>query len=431
MQCRVRLPSHCWGSTLGLDANKVTQSNSLRPFILSLPSVLGGSEQGQAIALDMAPGWLIIAPEERSYTAYERESWRRHALRTRVGVALYEGVENEDNPAKSVSSRLAIGLSTSWLDDSDPLIARLPGQQDSAWRACLNRSGAAIQQMLEAPIPNGPNAAELTTLDAENQRLVQRKRDAERERDATQNPTQRARLDGELEQINTRLREIAAIFTAHTAAARTALTGAYTRSDARAAVGRCAAEADRAARLAQDLDFGVGAIWRGEPGQVSDFESAGGAVWLSYRRPFGLPDTVNPADAASMRRLNTWWMVGGALRAGFDEYVATGNSATPEIRASTWDAWVGVERNSDAQRFSLQAGYQERDPNDATAATFERSRTRYLASYAQRLGDRESSVWLNISYGDAQGHGAFADDEALLVSIMFAPPDPRRIFGAP
>jgi hypothetical protein len=425
-------------SLLGLDVSKVTQSNSLRPFVLSLPSVFGG-EDGQAIALDMSPG-AFIPSVDRRYSTYTLASneWRRRALRTRAGVALYEGVEDTANTAKNIGSRLSLGFSTSWLDDSDPLMARYPGRTGSAWLECLNDAGPAVLAALSAPIvlqgsTTQLSAAQLNALDTENQRLLREiaalnaeRQDAEARRDEAEIE----RVDSEIQSKRERLITVATALNAVTDASQTALQQSYARTEASRRVGACAQRADRAARLSQDLDIGVGAIWRGEPGRVSDFNSAGGALWVSYRRPFGLPDRVDPNNDRDMRRLNTWWMAGGALRAGFDEFVSTGNAATPEIRADTIDAWVGVERNTDSQRLSVQYGYQERDPTE-NFSTFERSRTRYLVSWAQRLGERENAVWLNVSYGDAQGHGAFEDDDTLLVSILFAPPNARRIFGAP
>src|SRR5262249_38204531 len=77
---------------LGWDANKVTQSNSLRPFVLTLPSILGGGGKGDAVALDIATAWLIIPQDSRrSYSYAQASEWRRRVLRTHAGVAAYEG----------------------------------------------------------------------------------------------------------------------------------------------------------------------------------------------------------------------------------------------------------------------------------------------------------------------------------------------------
>jgi hypothetical protein len=423
------VPSSPALSLLGLDASKVSQSNSLRPFVLSLPSVLGG-EDGQAIAIDASTGWMFD-PGERTFTAYaDGSEWYRRLRRTRMGLAVYEGVEDAANPSKNIGSRLAVGFSTSWLDDSDPLMARLPGStsRESAWTLCLDAAGPAVQRALEAPLPGTLPEAEADRLLAERERVLARKRAAERELQTAQSLGDTARIErlsAEIAQAETQLVTIAAIFSGQTEAAQTALRESYGRSEASSQVGRCAARADRAARLSRDFDIGVGAIMRGEPGQISDFDSAGSAIWLSYRHPFGV-------DAADMdtTKPGSWWMVGGALRAGFEEYVSTGNNATPEIQADTLDAWIGFEQMTDSRRLSLQLGYQEREPT-ADFPTFERDRTRYLVSWAQRLGDRESSIWLNVSYGHANGNGAFEDDEALLVSLLYAPPAARRIFGAP
>lgn len=167
------LPNFSWAiprspalTLAGLSDSKVSTSDSLRDFAIQVPTALGNDEQGQAIALDVTLARLLsetgatqlyqyrgqtlaeagaiafrdgdtamplseqrIARRTRELTAGEPAPdthYQRWLRRSRVGAALYEGVEDAGDPSKNIPARLAIGFSTSLWDESDPVMQRGP-----------------------------------------------------------------------------------------------------------------------------------------------------------------------------------------------------------------------------------------------------------------------------------------------------------------
>src|ERR1700749_4994389 len=109
----------------GLSTHKVTPATSLKPFVLSLPGLLGSNGTSTSAALDLAPAWALgdadaIVAEYEKPDAWAERIW----YRTRFGVALTKGDTGGSDATQAIPSRVAIGLSFSLSDGSDPVMAR-------------------------------------------------------------------------------------------------------------------------------------------------------------------------------------------------------------------------------------------------------------------------------------------------------------------
>ena len=88
------VPSSPGLTLLGVDKDKITQSNSLKPFVLSLPGILASDGEGRAVALDGSIGSLLIPDSEQRYSDYQANAL---IYRTRFNAGLYEGVDDDDD----------------------------------------------------------------------------------------------------------------------------------------------------------------------------------------------------------------------------------------------------------------------------------------------------------------------------------------------
>ncbi|HVZ99662.1 MAG TPA: hypothetical protein VG841_05055 [Caulobacterales bacterium] len=443
----------------GLTANKTPTSTSLRGFVLALPNIVGGSQQGQSLALDLAPASFLEAPSEATFSHYRAQGYLyRLAHRTRLNLAFFEGNEDSANAAKSVGSRLAIGASASLLDSSDPLMTRDRNQNEPYLLHCLS----AQNTLVNANISRYSNSA-LTALATANatqnnlqvaqdglNRALESNREAEIE---TAFAAALAALENKPEGFAARgpydtaqRTVIAGLLAAELAqatqtkeAADKAVEDAYSRAtagifgprgSATLAINECVQSASTNAQNSADLDIGLGAVWRGDPGQLSGFEDAGGVLWLAGRYPVHITyhrdaptaDNPNPARTAASS-----YLVAASGRFGFEEFVSTGDKTTPEMRADTREAWIGLERFSDGLHLTAQYGYRETDAREAIGRPFERSGNRYLVSAQFRLGNEDSSTWLELSYGNAHGNTDVLDDEVALLTLTFSPPKRQPI----
>lgn len=391
---------------LGVD--KINQSNSLKPFILSVPNVLDSKEAGQAIALDFSPAWLIEQPGERTFANYRgnKPLW----FRTRIGVAVYEGVGDPD-PAKQRPSRLSVGLSTSLFNSSDPLLARAPGVPESAWGTCVDGGYDAIRQSMPRPDDTAELAEARGKLNAafdawEALPPGPAKDEAKAKHD---------RLEGEFGALRKNWAEKAA--------------ETFAKSKGGKILAGCLRVADRAAKTGLDLDLGGGAVWEGNPGKISGFARPSAAFWSSLRVPLSV-GRPKAADSESLIQwaddLKSWFMIGGSGRLGLAEAVATGDAAKPKISADTFTGWLGIERNTDTNRFTAQVGLRRTSPRAAVDSAFAGTQTVYLLGLDQKLTD---SMWLTATYGRAQGSGVLKSDSVVKVGVTLDTPALRRILG--
>lgn len=411
------VPSSPSLNLLGQPEDKVTVVNGLKPFILQLPRILGAdAEGGQSVGLDFSPAWLIGDSSQHTIENYtQRGSLYRILTRTHIGVALYEGVADAD-PSKARPSRIAVGLSTSLLDSSDPFMARVLNENTSAWQRCMDLAEPRLQNILDrSTASDGGAKARLR----EDINVLRREREAIDRLDAAGQAAARVRreeIQAAIAALQTQLDELES-------ATRSALQASFTRSEAARIIPACAQEANLAARYGASLAVGVGTLWNGDPGRVRNLSSAGWVAWAAFRHPLAVRFR---RETDGTLKASNYWMIGFSGRASADEIVATNDAATPLVRANVFDGWGGIEYLSSASRFAFQLGYQIRD-TEGRLASFDRERLRYFASYSQRLGNENSGIWVRVGYGHARSSDD--DDEAFTVSLIFAPPSPANLFG--
>ena len=345
--------------------------------------------------------------------------------------------QEDDDAAKAKPSRLAFGYSVSLLDQSDPFFAKTP-EGLPAWTTCtaqVSREANAaddLQAYIASSRTPGRYVAGLADALADNfgqagspEQIRKILADPEARKDIDRvlaefgkppadklfdkqivDFVQEAALawqateDAEVTEANTRLR---------------ALPSATVLAEGNK---ECAKQAAAAARGAQDLDLGFGAVWSGAPGKLDELADPGGAVWLAYKRPLVTPASK---DALTLS-------IGGSARYAWRESVATGDATTPTFLANTTDAWVGLEAASNRYRFTAQYGWFDADARERVAEAFSQSGGRYLVGASLALLGEENGVWANLSYGSAAGT-TDARDETLLVTLTFAPPKDGNIFG--
>lgn len=449
------IPSSPALNLIGIAPEKITPSTSLKPFVLSIPTLLGSGSDGQSVALDMAPAWFFEDEEDTNYNDYAREGafLRRLSYRSRIGLAIFEG-EDADDPSDEKPSRLALSFSISILDDSDPL---LTGKR--SWKECLSDTTLTRSVITELGrrYDNATVAQELgyvSTLRtevsqvlrrleapaiADERRFIQDKVDGWI-RDIAKiaglsnlvgapvvgNNRQETKssISGFQERIVKREQELVAdeakgITRRIAAAVQNKEPGTETLL---ASINKCTQTANRLANNAPDLDIGTGVLWTGEPGSFQDFDEAGFVAWAAYKHPLNV---IFDDKGELARHLS----VGGSIRYAINEFVATGNSGTPQVEANTINGWIGIEWQNEGLRFAAQYGYLDVNPSRSVDETFGKSGDRFLISAATRIGTDKTGFWISLSYGSADGTIDTLDDEKVLVSLNFGPPDPFNIFN--
>jgi len=387
------VPSSPALNLMGLSPDKTTMSSSLKPFVLSLPSLFSGGAD-QSAALDIAPLWLLGDNSSIGYNKYVTGPYaQRFKYRFRTEMALYTGNDGGGDSKKVKASQLAFGFSASLLDASDPLTATFPGASDTVWSSCLgtHEDEIKLNPSVPADVATQLNAA-LTAGD-----------------------------QSEIDRLQTKITE------------------GKKDEDARAlkAVQACTDEANKYARFAPNLSVGAGANLQGTPGTLGGFKTSSAVLWLSGKYPLGtvfgskqVPDTSDGGAAKNGGIPETsYWMVGGSARAGFGTMVSTGDTATPQIKANTFDGWIGLERNSSWLVLSAQAGYQDVSATNAAQDTFSKSGWRWLTSASLKLSSAANGIWLDASYGSAHGTTQTFDDKTFMLSLNFGPANPANLFG--
>jgi hypothetical protein len=422
------VPSSPALTLLDADKHKLTQSNSLKPFVLSLPDVFNADETGQSIALDVAPAYFLTAPREQTYARYRSDRLRPLLFRTRLAVAAYEGVADDDVD-KQVPSRLALGVSTSLLSSSDPILARMPGSSEPAFGACVQAASPAVYAgIVEARIER--TAAEVALAKERVEAFASSERLSEELRRPGLDAASRSQLEQRIAAASARMVAIDEQLGSLRAPREAARRAVFDKSEGAKRLGRCVEVAALAARLGADLDFGAGTVWSGTPGKIARLRSGSQVVWASFRTALAPP---SPAGAgfeamdAWVDAVDRWFMIGVSARAGFDEIVATGDAARPLIRSDGFSGWIGLERYTKTSRFTLQIGRQWIEPRLDMDEAFGGARFRYLGSFDYQLG--ATGAWFGVAYGKASGTGVLADDETVKVSLSFTTPDARNIFG--
>lgn len=182
----------------------------------------------------------------------------------------------------------------------------------------------------------------------------------------------------------------------------------------------CRQRVSEEAALGASLDVGAGMLLYGDPGKLKNLSDGSSVFWFSGRLPI-----ANEMDETG-RKLVSSWLIGASGRFAFDEFVATGNATVPTVKTNSWDAWAGLEHMDADSRLALQVGYQHRKAKQPVPE-FDKSSVRYLASYTQRLSDKDTGIWVKLSYGYADQQGD--DDKRVLVALTYSPPAIFNIFN--
>jgi hypothetical protein len=413
----------------GLAGSKLAPSTSLKPFVLSLPGLIGSDSAASSAAFDFAPAWALD-PEQ---TVSEGD-YRNNPLyyRTRFGLAIYKGDTGSGDPKKAKGSRIAIGISTSLLDSSDPL-AVTNEHGIPVWQACQDKE-KSLRVYEWFKTPDDLNASRLVSIfnaaitppvsrpseqqfkDAEA--YLAKKGGIDTSDRASLQPE--ARLKSDLRDLQTVLHkkppEIAALDT-----------------EAAKAIDRCQKEASVAAQHGASINLGAGVVWSGDAGAWKNFKDPNAAVWIAVRYPLGAQDSKNCGDGAKVKgisRLFSCWMVGGTGRYSVGEFDATGNSAKPQFKANVVDGWVGLERITSGSMLGGYYGYLDQHAAASADSAFSRSRTQWKVSGAISLDFIQDGLWIEGSYGAAEGSISTLNDKVALLSLSFGPPKIGSTFAS-
>lgn len=454
----------------GLSSDKVKPATTLKPFVLALPGLFDGSGTGSA-ALDISPAWLLdpdatvgdstSLPVDFDYGA-PGNYLDRVLARARLGIVAYRGDDGGGDVTKSKPSLLAVGLSFSLADGSDPVTAGsnvgiwLNDRADTAWNACIAKNqdllaptamGAAYGQLSNditvlldfAPgaIPGPP------TFD---RALKQSIRDIEG-RYYTRAGLSAPAVAARIAELDASFGDTQATWVARARADRVLLleenkkfidaSPDVLKVDQKiAALTDCKKEASAAAEHGADLQIGAGVVWSGTPGKLQGFADANEAFYASGRYSldslFGHAWSSTDCTKDDKRHLSalffSCWMIGGSGRYSHGQMVSTGNAGTPEFKADITEGWIGLERVSDKFKLGAFVGYLDQSAEAVADKPFESHGTRWLVTGAISLdrffgsGSPLNGAWLVGSYGAANGSVTTLDDKVALLSLTFAPP---------
>jgi hypothetical protein len=358
-------------------------------------------------------------------------------------MALYKGQSNVSDPGQTKPSRAALGISASLLDGSDPIMATQPNSSTRVWANCITSKASDLAADVRDP-----------TLTTESSEI-----------DASRSGLPGVRLtDDRLGQIEADLGS-KGDQNLKDAAARNARTGlkrdtreaddevealgllavvpnseADRNTKAHAALDECRKQASDAAEHGYDLEVGAGIVWSGDPGKWANFGNPNAAIWTSGRFPlYVLSSSLLPCEAKDNpqggRSELACWMIGGTGRYSAGEMVSTGDDITPEIKANVLEGWLGLERIDSKSKFGGYFGYLQQHATDSAQDQFSKGGTRWLVSAAFNLGGLGGAVpeglWIQGSYGAANGSVTTLDEKVALLSLSFGPPSLGSTFQSP
>ncbi len=430
----------------GLSTDKITPASSLKPFVLSLPGLLGSSSTTTSAAADFAPAWALGDNNSGDAVDYANlgsgHYWNRVWFRTRVSVAVNKGDDGGSDPTKATPSRAAIGLSFSLLDNSDPVWARTGADgKIPHWLAC-------VQQNVKAYLPADPTFKPLNDITSEV--------------NALREPTTGWDLDGPSFENNAKVQHVLGQLKSNIAvvfgdtwtppsdwnnkterdgildkllaqvkdrvnAIETSKLWTSATSDAATAIQNCSKEASDIAQHGADLQIGAGVVWRGPNGgkDWTNFNDPNPAMWLAGRVPldFDQSGTCESTTTGGARSELSCWTFGGSARYSHGEFDATGNAATPQFKADVAEGWIGIERVDSRSKFGAYLGYTDQHAAESADKAFSKSGTRWLFSGAYSLSDVYKGLWVVGSYGAANGTVSTLNDKVALLTLTFGPPD--------
>jgi hypothetical protein len=462
------IPSSPAVALVGTGTASLSTSTSLKPYVLTAPASYGGAKDAQAFAADAAPFLLLLPATINTQDNYIDDYGLRLLDRTRVNTALFLGSKGGGDPTKAQDSRLAVGLTVAIADGSDPLSTD-DSEGSPAWLHCRDTFlGGSDEQTYDQSYRT------LETEQAAIGPFVAAAGGLATAFDVGQQPTASA-LKSTFEQIGTCLDKVCKGHDSNDTLRRDlalpdstpkqasdkahivyndvqAIANVIIQSEnneslkydtaAVKTLTKCVSDANAYARYGTLFDVGGGAVWDGKPG-ASDFKKISGVIWTAAR--------LSPAslfgpkfDATVSLDELKYWLIGGSARASWDETVATGNKATPNISANVVDAWVGLERYSEDTQFAGQVGYVDTQATNPAQRSFSKSGMRWLVSGTVKLSDvltqtigsvmsvadqaPVKNAWITVSYGSSTGTVKTLDDKTFFVTLSFSP-TPANLFG--
>jgi hypothetical protein len=432
----------------GLSTDKITPASSLKPFVLSLPGLLGSGSTATSAALDTAPAWVFGDQQGLSSFNYAEDGrfWDRLWYRTRISVAVAKGDDGGGDPAKIKPSRAAIGVSVSLLDNSDPIMARTAADgSDSHWVHCLRANASklypytppedsgfqtiASSVLLLADVQRDSNYwhKDPSTAAADAQSIDELK-SAEAVADTVLGRTSKFAYSAHWDDPQFRKDQLTSDIKAlnlKRAAIMTSDVAKATDTAAVPVITACAKEASDVAQHGADLQIGAGVVWRGDPSGQGwhNFRDPNFAVWVAGRIPLDFNQSGSCESSATTPRSElSCWTVGGSGRFSAGEYDATGNTATPEFKADVLEGWAGIERVDSKSKIGAYYGYTDQRAADDADKAFSKSGSRWLFSGAYSLDSLYSGLWIVGSYGAANGTVSTLDDKVALLTLTFGPP---------
>ncbi len=465
-------------SIAGLSADKTTVSSSLKPFVLTLPTLVDGADS-QTAAIDLIPISLFPRGGRATIEDYQANGWLYRAVnRLHVGFAGTNGAYADGKAAKQKPSRLALSASLSLLDSSDPLLMRDRKTGNYAFDQCLlsipdERLPIAMSTafsrykdeaiFLQSDVFNDkvteeelkslrrdfgtPTAIALAPIKAPDARTVEALtylmnraeaagdsagRDLYRgklrealgaDAPSVQGPSQKLAPGDKAYYLKKLDAEIAKRDKAFENASKLFATDLGYLDAAKT----CGKSVSQIAMYRTQVNVGVAKLWRGAPGRLKKFHGGGEALWVGLRAPLIRNFSTDPAKAA--KGPISALMVGGSIRYGQHEYLETKDDTTPLFRANHWDFWAGLDYLSDTLQVGAQVGWTKAIANDQTLDRFSNKGMRWLGSTKVRLSSAEQGIWLGASYGHANGNTDNLKDKTFLLTVIFGPPDGPNLFG--
>jgi len=448
--------------------DKFKTSTALKPYVFSVPTDWGGATGADAFAVDLSPYWLFDTTEHNTYKHYRASNEGfGDTLRSRLrfSAALTPGTNAGGVTSKQSPSKMGIGLSTSLLSEDDPALT--PDLEDSDktyWEGCIARLKSQVGNeydqalasewgstlitlaQLKASITDGQSEAKAGNLSPETGSAIYRYLDKclNDTKCAAISPAQIRTIrdrDNSLSRISAdqlnNVQDLVAKMDRTVGSANDLLLADFGKG-----ISNCIASTNLLAQHAPSLDLGGGVDWQGTPGKIKGFSKSTEVVWAGGRYPIARflrpgKKAINASDKPEEDELD-YFLIGGTLRASWNEQSPTGDKDTPQISARTLQTFAGLERQTLGSLLSAEVGYTEVHANSAAQSNFSKSGIRWLASASLKLGDSlqgaiaqilsdfgdsqslSNGAWLNVSYGTANGNSSSLKDRTFLVSLSFS-----------
>jgi len=453
---------------LGLSPSKVTLSNGLKPFVLSIPGLLTSSTGGSG-GIDVSPAWAMQGSHPIYIDAYKRRStgdagfaWQSW-YRARLEFALTSGASSTD-VTKIQQSGLALGASTSLLASSDPIVAGGSATGETYYQRCVAFESKDIAAANDVIVKKfGGDNRDIHRLVGQIQLIASGHITADNidSVEETLNKvialapkdTVAAKALAALSAPGGPPPDLSAILTkdavdqvekelkATTPDITPTATAEYDQRSIGPHAGDCVTFAAARAASGADLTAGVGYVDAGKPGSLSRFHNGGETGWLAFRVP--LKSSLTDFDAelsktdetpatffkkledATKNASNV--MLGGSIRYTHDASLVTGNSTTPVMSANVLDAWLGLQANWPVFQGSVEGGYTDNKAASAANSALSTSGFRWLVSAKANV----FSYWIGVSYGTAHGSTSKLNDKTLLVTLDLTMPKVSSIFAGP